>query len=153
MIGRINIQVFLFIRKPKFMVLLLKRVAERRGYWQPISGGIEKGEKPINAIKQEIYEETGFKEFIRIINLDYNFIFETIWHGKLTKMKQICYAAEIEKLKKIRLSKEHEQYKWCTEVEAKSFLKWEYNLIALNKLINFLKLESEESGQLKKLIN
>ena len=85
MIGRVNVQVFVFTRNPKFMVLILKRIPERDGYWQPISGGIEEGEKPIDAIKREVYEETGIKKLERIIDLEYSFIFKTTWRGKLTK--------------------------------------------------------------------
>jgi dATP pyrophosphohydrolase len=144
MIGRINVQVFIFTRNPKFMVLILKRFPERNSYWQPISGGIEIGEKTNDAIKREIYEETGLKNFERIIDLEYSFIFETNWKGKLTKMLEICYATEIKEVSAIRLSNEHEEYKWCTEFEAKNLLKWEYNLLALNKLIDFLKLEFGE---------
>lgn len=141
MIGRENVQVFLFTRNPKFMVLILKRVPEREGHWQPISGGIEKGEKPIDTLRREMYEETGINKFERIIDLKYNFIFETMWRGKLTKMREFCYATEIKEETSIKLSNEHEEYRWCTEDEAKEFLKWEHNLVALNKLINLLKLE------------
>lgn len=63
-----------------------------------------------------------------------------MWNGKLTIMKEICYAVEINKIKKIRLSNEHQDYKWWSEIEAKDFLKWEHNLIALNKLIKKLAL-------------
>ncbi|TFG10932.1 MAG: NUDIX domain-containing protein [Promethearchaeota archaeon] len=134
MIGRINVQVFLFTNHPIFRVLILQRIPERSSYWQPISGGIEKGENPIDTVIREVREETGIKKLKNIIDLDYTFIFETMWHGKLTKMKEMCFAGEIKKIKKIRLSNEHQDYKWCTEKEAKNFLKWEHNLIALNKL-------------------
>jgi len=126
------------------MVLILKRIPERNGYWQPISGGIEEGEKPIDAIKREVFEETGIKKLERIIDLEYSFIFSTTWRGKLTTMREICYATEIKKEKVVRLSNEHELYKWCTDDEAKRLLTWEHNLIALNKLINLIKLECGE---------
>ena len=138
MIGRINVQVFLFTNHPIFRILILQRIPERNGYWQPISGGIEEGEKPIDTVKREIYEETGIKKLKNIIDLDYTFTFETMWHGKLTKMKDICFAAEINKVKEIKLSNEHQDYKWCTETEAKNFLKWKHNLTALNKLVTSL---------------
>ena len=144
MIGRVNVQVFVFTRNPKFMVLILKRVPERKGHWQPITGGIEEGEKPLDTIKREVYEETGIKELKRIIDLKYSFIFKTTWRGKLTKMREYCYATEIKEEKAIRLSNEHEEYKWCTEDEAKIFLKWEHNINPLNKLINLIKLEYKE---------
>lgn len=50
MISRVNVQVFLFTKSPKLMILLLKRIPERGGYWQPISGGIEEGEDPYDAV-------------------------------------------------------------------------------------------------------
>lgn len=144
MIGRVNLQVFIFTRNPKFMVLILKRIPERDSYWQPISGGFEEDEKPIDAIKREIYEETGIKELERIIDLKCSFIFKTLWYGKLTKMREIYFTTEIKKEKPIRISNEHEEYKWYTEDKAKIFLKWKHNIIALNKLINLIKLEYEE---------
>ena len=141
MIGRVNIQVFIFTHNPVFKILILKRVPERKGHWQPITGGIEEGEKPSDTVKREIYEETGINKLERIIDLKYSFIFTTNWHGKLTKMREMCYAAEIKKVMLIRLSNEHEEYKWCTEEEVKKYLKWEHNLIAFNKLIRILKSE------------
>ena len=141
MIGRVNVQVFIFTQNPVFKILILKRVPEREGHWQPITGGIEEGEKPSDTVKREIYEETGINKLERIIDLKYSFIFTTNWHGKLTKMREMCYAAEIKKVMLIRLSNEHEEYKWCNEEEAKKYLKWEHNLIAFNKLIRILKSE------------
>ena len=140
MIRRINVQVFVFTKNPIFRVLILQRVPERNNYWQPISGGIEKGEEPIDTVKREVFEETGIKFLKGIINLNYTFTFETMWHGKLTKMKEICFAAEIKEIRQIKLSNEHQDYKWCTEIEAKNFLKWEHNLITLNKLVEILNL-------------
>ena len=141
MIRRINVQVFVFTKNPIFRVLILQRVPERNSYWQPISGGIDKGEEPIDTVKREVFEETGIRALKTIIDLNYTFTFETMWHGKLTKMKEICFAVEIKEIREIRLSNEHQDYKWCTEIEAKKFLKWEHNLIALNRLVEILNLK------------
>ncbi|MFX0148342.1 MAG: NUDIX pyrophosphatase [Candidatus Hodarchaeota archaeon] len=141
MVDRINVQVFIFTKNPKFMVLILKRVPEREGHWQPITGGIKEGEKPIDTIKREIYEETGIQELKRIIDLRYSFFFKTMWRGKLAKMKEHCFAAEIKEEKAIQLSSEHEEYRWCTIGETKEALKWRHNLIAFHKLLDILNLE------------
>ena len=69
MIGRENVQVFLFTRNPKFMILILKRIPEREGHWQPVSGGIKEGEKPVDTLRREVYEETGINEFERIFGV------------------------------------------------------------------------------------
>jgi len=143
MIDRINVQVFIFTLSPVFEVLILKRVPERSGHWQPISGGIENGETIIDAIKREVEEETGLGELIEIINLDYEFSFNTMWKGKNSKMKELCYAAEIQEKKPIILSHEHEKYIWCTANQAKELLKWEHNLIAFDKLIALLRKKKQ----------
>ena len=61
MIGRVNVQVLVFKKHPMFRILILQRVPGRNSYWQPISGGIERGEKPIDTVKREVFEETGLK--------------------------------------------------------------------------------------------
>lgn len=54
--------------------------------------------------------------------------------GVLMDMQDFCFAAEIEDIPDVKLSDEHEEYKWCSYIEAKEYLKWEYNLNALEKL-------------------
>ena len=58
-------------------------------------------------------------------------------------MQDFCFAVEVEDILDIRLSDEHEQYKWCSYTEAKEYLKWEHNLIALERLVQ--KLQGRES--------
>ena len=41
-------------------VLLLKRRAERGGFWQILTGRIEPGESPLQTAGREVHEETGF---------------------------------------------------------------------------------------------
>jgi dATP pyrophosphohydrolase len=43
-IKRTNVQAFIFSNNPSFKVLILKRIPERSGYWQPVCGGIENAE-------------------------------------------------------------------------------------------------------------
>ena len=50
-------------------------------------------------------------------------------------MQDFCFAVEVENIVDIKLSDEHEEYKWCSYSEAKAYLKWEHNLIALKKLM------------------
>ncbi len=142
MIDRSNVQVFVFTRNPLFKVLILKRTVERGGFWQPLSGGIEKGEDYNDTIKREVYEETGIKEIKRIIDLNYNFTYKTSKNKELKKkMKDFCFAVEINKEKEIKLSYEHEEFLWCSQNEVKNILKWKYNLIAFNKLLKILNIK------------
>ncbi|MFD3157900.1 NUDIX domain-containing protein [Haloimpatiens sp. FM7330] len=134
-LDRINIQAFIFTSKKKFRILILKRIPERSGYWQPVCGGIEEGEEPIEAVKREVFEETGLRNIKNIIDLQYDFIYKEPKNGKLMNMKDMCFALEVDDIFDVVLSDEHEKYKWCSKDEAKEYLKWEHNRVALEKLL------------------
>lgn len=42
-------------------VLVLRRVPEKGGFWQPVTGRIEQGETPREAAEREVWEETGLR--------------------------------------------------------------------------------------------
>lgn len=138
MVQRVNVQVFVFSKNPSFNVLILKRTPERSGYWQPVSGGVEKGEELIETVLREVSEETGIENIKSIVDLEYTFTYKETKNGVLMDMQDFCFAVEIENLFAVKLSDEHEEYKWCSYIEAKEYLKWEHNLIALKKLMKKL---------------
>lgn len=135
MVERINVQVFVFCKAPSFKVLILKRTPNRSGYWQPVCGGVDSGEELIEAVLREIVEETGIENIKSIIDLEYTFTYKESKNGVLMHMQDFCFAVEVENIVDIKLSDEHEEYKWCSYSEAKAYLKWEHNLIALEKLM------------------
>ncbi|MGB4432692.1 MAG: NUDIX pyrophosphatase [Bacillota bacterium] len=135
MVERINVQVFVFCKAPSFKVLILKRTPNRSGYWQPVCGGVDSGEELIEAALREIVEETGIENIKSIIDLEYTFTYKESKNGVLMHMQDFCFAVEVENIVDIKLSDEHEEYKWCSYSEAKAYLKWEHNLIALKKLM------------------
>ena len=134
MVDRINVQAFVFCKEPSFKVLILKRTPERSGYWQPVCGGVENGEKLIETALREVLEETGIKNIKSIIDLEYTFTYKETKKGILMDMQDYCFAVEIENESNVKLSDEHEEFRWCSYIEAKEYLKWEHNLIALEKL-------------------
>lgn len=138
MIKRTNVQAFVFTINPSFMVLILKRTPERSGYWQPVCGGIENGEEPKETVIREVFEETGITNIKEIINLDYTFTYIEPKNNILMDMRDICFAVEVGSVSDINLSNEHEEFKWCSYIEAIEYLKWEHNLIALDKLANII---------------
>ena len=135
MVQRVNVQAFVFCKEPSFKVLILKRTPERSGYWQPVCGGVENGEKLIEAVLREVLEETGIKNIKSIIDLEYTFTYRETKKGILMDMQDYCFAVEIENESIVKLSDEHEKFRWCSYIEAKKYLKWEHNLIALEKLM------------------
>ncbi len=135
MVQRVNVQAFVFCKEPSFKVLILKRTPERSGYWQPVCGGVENGEKLIETVLREVLEETGIKNIKSIIDLEYTFTYKETKKGILMDMQDYCFAVEIENESNVKLSDEHEEFRWCSYIEAKEYLKWEHNLIALEKLV------------------
>ncbi len=144
MVERTNVQAFIFTKEPYFKVLILKRTPERSGYWQPACGGVDRDESPKETVIREAFEETGLYEdkILNIIDLEYSFSYKETKNGKLMNMQDICFAVEVSREFNVELSDEHEEFKWCTENEAKEYLEWEHNLIALDKLLEKVQASS-----------
>lgn len=137
--NRVNIVAFIYTLNPEPYFLLLKRSQNRGGFWQPVSGGIEKFEQPIQSVKREVYEETGIKEMKRIVDLDLSYDYECIKNNVKMRMKDICYGVELSKIEPVLLSNEHSMSKWCKREEVVNYLNWKNILVSfekLNKIIN-----------------
>ncbi len=127
----IQIEAIMFRRgNSKIEYLLVKRICERDGFWQPITGGVEQGETKIEALKREIKEETGIKNLVRIIEDVYYFELSTSLHEK-----EYVYGVEVLPTEKIVLDKrEHSEFMWCGFQEALRLMKWKGNKEALRRL-------------------
>ncbi len=114
--------------------LLLKRLPERNGYWQPITGGLEEGETQIEALSREIKEETGIENLLRVIEGLYYFEF-----SDPNLNKEYVYGVEVSPEEEIVLDgKEHSEYRWCSVQDALQLLHWKENKEALAKLNRIL---------------
>lgn len=117
----------------KVEYLLLKRIPERNGFWQPVTGGVEEGETRKEALHREIMEETGVKNVLTVIEDLFHFEFSD--SGIL--YQEYVYGVEISPSAEIVLDgKEHSEYKWCSFQEALQLLSWEENKTALRRLNN-----------------
>ena len=71
---RVPIQVSIYpvrYKDDNWEFLLLKRVEERGGFWQGVTGAPERKEKILEAAKRELMEETGFvAEIIFIVSYE-----------------------------------------------------------------------------------
>jgi dATP pyrophosphohydrolase len=75
----IQVEAIIFRRKGNIVeYLLLKRLPDRNGFWQPVTGGLEQGETRTEALRREIREETGIKSLIRTIEDLYYFKFSDL---------------------------------------------------------------------------
>jgi len=124
--------------------LLLKRIPGtgglEEGFWQPVTGGIEEGEKRTEALKREVSEETGIKNFLRIIE---NVHYDEFWdffkrEARQCLIKEYVFGVEISSNENVAIGREHSEYRWCGFEEALKLLKWKENKEALKKLNEIL---------------
>ncbi len=104
--------------------LLLKRIAERGGFWQSITGGVGVGEDRIKAIRRELKEETGITKFKKVIDTKFSYSFV---NREGRKLEEHVYGIEINPNQKITLSWEHTERKWVDLKEALKLLKYKNN--------------------------
>ena len=102
-------------------VLLLKRRAERGGFWQILTGRIEAGESPLQTAAREVHEETGFSprlDEIRELGYAHGFALG----GRVPPLfaRETAFAATVSG--EPRLSDEHDEHRWCTPDEALQLL-------------------------------
>lgn len=110
--------------------LLLKRLPERNGFWQPVTGGLETGETQTEALYREIREETGIGKLVRVIEGLHYFEF-----SDPNLNQEYVYGVEVSPTEDVVLDgKEHSQYKWCSFREALQLLHWKENKEALERL-------------------
>ena len=120
--------------------LLLKRTQEKESFWQPVTGGLEEGETKVQALKREVWEETGIKNVVRIVqNVDYFEYPDAHFIKGYDFIKEYVFGVEVDPNERIALDgKEHSQFRWCNFKEALELLKWDENKKALSRLNEIL---------------
>lgn len=128
-----QVEVYLFQQsKGKgILFLVLKRIPEKGGFWQPITGNVQEKESFEEAALREIREETNVRAPLRLVDTGYSFDFfdDNRWQHERV------FGAQVEESTKITLSREHSEYRWVTKEEAlDEYLKWPGNKEGLKKL-------------------
>jgi len=144
---RIPIQVLIYpVRKTDedWEFLMLKRVKNRGGFWQGVTGAPEANETLYEAAKRELYEETGFK-LVTLIKTDLSYIIpmEDRWkdiYPKGTKqIPEYLFIAILHQLSPPKIDPiEHNDWKWCSYEVAKNLLTLEDNKKALEHVQKLL---------------
>lgn len=108
--------------KPIF--LILKRSDDEGGYWQPLTGSVEDNESEFDCLKRELGEEVGLEaENVNFTDVIYTFD----WSRNDIRYDEFVRGIEIPFNSQIKLSEEHQDFKWCSFDEALSLLKHESN--------------------------
>ena len=122
--------------------LLLKRIPEGGGRWQPITGSVESTDASIkDAAYREMLEETGIGKdgIIRVIENVH--VFTWLDDGETKTEHVFCF--EVAPDAKVRLDvnvcKEHDEYQWVAFEEALKLLEWDTQKDAFRKLNALLK--------------
>jgi len=122
--------------------LLLKRIPEKGGFWQSITGEVE-NETLLDAVFREAREEAGIekKDIIQVIENINSFEYKNL--KKKCIVKEYVFGLEIKSNSKITLDKnvykEHDEFKWVSLDEALKLLKWDTSKESVKKLVKKLK--------------
>ena len=124
-------------KKIKYLLLFREGSEHYKPLWGFPRGKIEENEEEMNTVKREIEEETGLKKlkflkFREKINWFYRRDNETIFK------ESIFYLAESEN-EEVKISDEHDDFKWCSFDEAMKLLKFKNAKEILKKADEFLK--------------
>lgn len=105
-------------------VLVLKRIAAKGGFWQPVTGRVEEGERPDRAALRELKEETGLEAAIEPIDAPHAFALGTST-GAPRVAREFPFMARVADDAPVVLSAEHDAMEWVTPAEAVARVPWE----------------------------
>ena len=126
--------------------LLLKRIPEKGGFWQSITGEVE-NETLLDAVLRETSEEAGIKteDIIQII--------KNVNHFEYKNTKKDCilteyvFGLEVNLNQEVRLDKniykEHDEFKWVSLEDALKLLKLKSSKESMKQLVQMIAQKSE----------
>jgi lipoyl(octanoyl) transferase len=118
---------------PRF--LMLRRIPERGGFWQGVSGAPLRGETDTEAAVREVREETGFDVDGRLVALGVSYSYarqpedagrwEQLYGRGVDAIRVVAFAAEVPDGEEPALdAREHDAFVWCSYEEADAALDW-----------------------------
>ena len=120
---KIPISVLIIVYTKNKDILLLNKKG-KDNMWQSITGSLQINEKPLDAAKRELFEETGIVSN-NIIDCKKEYIFEIyeMWRHKyedgITHNTEHVFKLELDDIVDIKLdSDEHDSFEWATRVKA-----------------------------------
>lgn len=103
------------VNETRDRVLLLERTPEKGGFWQPVTGRVDAGERPDRAAVRELKEETGLEAPTQPIDSPHAFAWGT---SGPRVAREFPFIARVSQSAPIVLSAEHVRSEWVTADEA-----------------------------------
>lgn len=128
--------------KPNYLLLKRSPSINFPNIWQMVTGKVEKGEKAYHAVVREIKEETELSierlYVVPKVNSFYNSYDDSI---NLIPI----FVAKVDSNSFVRISSEHQSFKWVNKKEALKMLPWPGQIDALKIIHNFFTNKSPET--------
>ena len=118
-------------------VFVAKRIDNAKNFWQMPQGGVDEGEDFLTAAHRELEEETGINEF-QLVNGFKEKIYYNIHKGSKVIPKEVSFFLAKSLTKNVKLSSEHQNYKWLNFRSALDQLTYSNAKEVLVKAKNFL---------------
>lgn len=106
-------------------------------YWGFVKGGVEPGETEEKTINREAAEEAGLYDLSILPKFRETQHYFHKYEGQLIRSDAVFFIAETHSWK-IKISHEHETYKWCTYEQAMELMKLRANRELITKANIFL---------------
>ena len=103
-----------------YQFLIIKRVPEDGGFWQPLTESLEEGETVEECLRRGVKEELGINDITEVTERLWSFS----WENKKGEPNiDLVYGVEISRDSGVKISpEEHSEYKWCSFDEAMELL-------------------------------
>jgi 8-oxo-dGTP pyrophosphatase MutT (NUDIX family) len=146
-IGRFYAGICALLRSPSGKYLLVKRSADKdfgAGGWECVTGRVDQGEGFREAVRREIYEETGLRD----IQID--FMVDTVhfYRGEPSPKNEligVSFCCSTDRPDAVQLSAEHSEGHWLTPDEVEALLPKDTWIVDLIRRAEILReLASEE---------
>lgn len=121
----------------RWQVLTLRRASGVRctGAWEIVHGSIEPGERPAEAARREVREETGF-----VPDRLYSITVNPFYLARSdTVQLAVVFAAVVTTAMPPMLAVEHDAWRWCSPEEALATLAWPREHQALQYALHLLR--------------